>query len=163
MLEIARNGFGKGMRLISNYDPSLPPILGDRDQLVQIFLNLVKNAAEAAADGAPGDPEIIVSTAYRHGVRLAVPGLDAPMHLPLVVSVRDNGGGITDDLRPHLFDPFITTKSGGSGLGLALVAKLVSEHGGVIDFESRPRRTIFSVMLPVLRAEKKLPKSGRKG
>tara|TARA_R100001143_G_scaffold59946_1_gene58995 strand:- start:18897 stop:20042 length:1146 start_codon:yes stop_codon:yes gene_type:complete len=163
VLEIARNGFGKGMRLISNYDPSLPPILGDRDQLVQIFLNLVKNAAEAAADGAPGDPEIIVSTAYRHGVRLAVPGLDAPMHLPLVVSVRDNGGGITDDLRPHLFDPFITTKSGGSGLGLALVAKLVSEHGGVIDFESRPRRTIFSVMLPVLRAEKKLPKSGRKG
>ena len=73
------------------------------------------------------------------------------MHLPLVVTIRDNGSGIPDDLRPHLFDPFITTKSNGTGLGLALVAKLVSEHGGVIDFESKPRRTVFTVMLPVLR------------
>lgn len=159
VLEIARNGFGKGMRFVAAYDPSLPPIQGDRDQLVQIFLNLVKNAAEAAGDGSTGDPEIIVSTAYRHGVRLAVPGLEAPMHLPLVVSVRDNGGGVPDDLRPHLFDPFITTKTGGSGLGLALVAKLVSEHGGVIDFESRPRRTTFTVMLPVLRGAAKSARS----
>lgn len=151
VLEIARNGFASGVRLVADYDPSLPPILGDRDQLVQIFLNLVKNATEAveSADGA--EPEIVVATAYRHGVRLAVPGLETRMHLPLSVTVRDNGPGIPDDLRPHLFDPFITTKSGGSGLGLALVAKLVSEHGGVIDFESAPRRTAFTVMLPVLR------------
>lgn len=151
VLDIARNGFAKGYRLVATYDPSLPPILGDRDQLVQIFLNLVKNAAEAVSDGGSAEPEIVVSTAYRHGVRLAVPGRDAKMHLPLVVTVRDNGPGVSEDLRPHLFDPFITTKANGSGLGLALVAKLVSEHGGVIDFDSKPRRTAFNVMLPVLR------------
>jgi two-component system nitrogen regulation sensor histidine kinase GlnL len=151
VLDIARNGFARGVRLVASYDPSLPPVLGDHDQLVQIFLNLVKNAAEATADQGAADAEIAVTTAYRHGVRLAVPGLDARVHLPLVVTVRDNGPGVPDDLRPHLFDPFITTKSNGSGLGLALVAKLVSEHGGVIDFESRPRRTQFHVMLPVLR------------
>lgn len=153
VLEIARNGFAQGMRLVASYDPSLPPVLGDHDQLVQIFLNLVKNAAESAREPGGGDPEITVTTAYRHGVRLAVPGLDARVHLPLMVTVRDNGPGIPDDLRPHLFDPFITTKTNGSGLGLALVAKLVSEHGGVIDFESRPRRTQFHVMLPVLRPD----------
>lgn len=153
VIGIAQNGFAKGMRLSVTYDPSLPPILGDRDQLIQIFLNLVKNAAEAAAETSAPEKEVTISTAYRHGIRLAVPGLEAKMHLPLVVSIRDNGPGIPDDLRPHLFDPFITTKTGGSGLGLALVAKLVSEHGGVIDFESRPRKTQFNVMLPVLRIE----------
>lgn len=163
VLGIARNGFAKGMRLIATYDPSLPPILGDRDQLIQIFLNLVKNAAESAAETNAPEPEVTVATAYRHGIRLAVPGLEAKMHLPLVVSVRDNGPGIPDDLRPHLFDPFITTKTGGSGLGLALVAKLVSEHGGVIDFESRPRKTQFNVMLPVLKVEDRPDQEPGKG
>ena len=150
VLAIARNGFAQNMRLVADFDPSLPPIYGDHDQLIQIFLNLVKNAAEAMVPNGP-DPEIVVTTAYKHGVRLAVPGKESRMHLPLVVTIRDNGSGIPDDLRPHLFDPFITTKSNGTGLGLALVAKLVSEHGGVIDFESKPRRTVFTVMLPVLR------------
>lgn len=155
VLDLARNGFGKGMRINASFDPSLPPIHGNRDQLVQIFLNLVKNAAESMTNGGTPEPELAVTTAYKHGVRLAVPGLEARMHLPLVVTVRDNGPGVPDDLRPYLFDPFITTKSNGSGLGLALVAKLVSEHGGVIDFESRARRTEFNVMLPVLRENRK--------
>ena len=93
----------------------------------------------------------MVRTAYRHGVRLAIPGAESRTHLPLVVEVQDNGGGVPEGLRPHLFDPFITTKPGGTGLGLPLVAKLVGDHGGVIDMESQPRRTVFSVMLPILR------------
>jgi two-component system nitrogen regulation sensor histidine kinase GlnL len=152
VLELARNGFAKNIRLTAEYDPSLPPVYGDKDQLVQVFLNLVKNAAEAVDMAGVSDGEITIKTAFRHGVRLAVPGLDTRMHLPMVVMIRDNGPGIPDDIRRHLFDPFITTKQGGSGLGLALAAKLVGDHGGVIDVESRPRRTVFSVMLPMVRA-----------
>lgn len=156
VLELARNGFGKGIRFTADYDPSLPPVYGDKDQLVQVFLNLVKNAAEAVQGAGVHDGEITVKTAFRHGVRLAVPGLDSRMHLPLVVTVRDNGPGIPEDIRRNLFDPFITTKQGGTGLGLALAAKLIGDHGGVIDVETRPRRTVFSVMLPMLRATQTL-------
>jgi len=137
----------KPVRFEVRYDPSLPPVYGDRDQLIQIFLNLLKNAVEAV-DNEGG--EIIVQTAYQHGVRFAVPGSESQMHLPLSVQIQDNGPGIPDDMRRHMFDPFITTKPGGTGLGLALVAKYVDDHGGVIDVESQPRRTVFSVMLPVI-------------
>jgi two-component system nitrogen regulation sensor histidine kinase GlnL len=143
---VAQNGFARRVRITERYDPSLPPVLGNRDQLVQVFLNLIKNAAEAVPEEG-GD--IAITTAYQHGMRLAVPGSDKRVHLPLVVSIEDNGAGIPDDLRPHLFDPFVTTKQGGTGLGLALVAKLIGEHGGVIEFDSQPRRTVFRVMLPL--------------
>lgn len=143
---VAQNGFGRHVRFIERYDPSLPPTLGNRDQLVQVFLNLIKNAAEAvpAIEG-----EIVLSTAYQHGVRLAVPNSDQRVHLPLVVSVQDNGDGIPSDLAAHLFDAFVTTKPQGSGLGLALVAKIVGDHGGVVEFDGQPGRTIFRVRLPV--------------
>ena len=143
---IAQNGFARQVRFVEGYDPSLPPVFGNRDQLVQVFLNLVKNAAEACpANGG----EITLATAYQHGIRLAVPGSDTPMSLPLVVSVQDNGEGIPEDLRPHLFDAFVTTKTNGTGLGLALVAKIIGDHGGVIEFDSQARRTIFRVRLPI--------------
>lgn len=144
--KLAQNGFARHIRFVERYDPSLPAVLGNRDQLIQAFLNLVKNAAEAAPEMGG---EIVVATAYQHGARLALPGSDRRVHLPLVVSIQDNGSGIPNDLRPHLFDPFVTTKINGTGLGLALVAKIVGDHGGVIDFDSLPRRTVFKVSLPM--------------
>ena len=145
--KIAQSGFARHVRIAEEYDPSLPPVHGNHDLLVQVFLNLIKNAAEAApANGG----EIAVATAYRHGLRLAGPGSDTRVNLPLMVSVTDNGPGIPDDLKPHLFDPFVTTKRNGTGLGLALVAKVIGDHGGVIEFDSQPRRTVFRVFLPVV-------------
>ena len=145
--KVAQSGFARHVRLVEEYDPSLPPVHGNRDLLVQVFLNLVKNSAEAL----PGsDGEIILTTAYRHGLRLAVPGGEGRQDLPLMVSITDNGAGIPEDLRPHLFDPFVTTKRNGTGLGLALVAKVIGDHGGVIEFDSQPRRTVFRVFLPVV-------------
>lgn len=145
--KVAQAGFAKHLRFIEKYDPSLPPVFGNRDQLVQVFLNLVKNAAEAIGDDPAG--EIVLTTAYRHGVRLAVRGSRDRLHLPLEVSVQDNGPGVPEDIRSYLFDPFVTTKASGSGLGLALVAKIIGDHGGVIECDSRPRRTVFSARLPV--------------
>ena len=147
---LAQTGFAAHIRFSEVYDPSLPPALGNRDQLVQVILNLVKNAAEALTGAGTAHPEIVLATAYQHGMRLAVPGSSSRLDLPLVVSVRDNGPGIPDDLQPHMFEPFVSSKASGSGLGLALVAKIVGDHGGLIEVDSRPGRTEFRLHLPVL-------------
>jgi two-component system, NtrC family, nitrogen regulation sensor histidine kinase GlnL len=145
--KLAQSGFARHASFVEEYDPSLPPVHGNRDLLVQVFLNIVKNAAEAVPSP---DGEIILTTGYRHGLRLAGPGGEGRRHLPLMVAVTDNGAGIPEDMRPYLFDPFVTTKRNGSGLGLALVAKVIGDHGGVIEFDSQPRRTVFRVFLPVV-------------
>jgi two-component system nitrogen regulation sensor histidine kinase GlnL len=148
--QIAEAGFARNVRFVEKYDPSLPPVLGNRDQLIQIFLNLVKNAAEAVPAAAG---EIVLSSAFRHGTRLALPGGQRRVNLPIAIGIQDNGPGIPESLAPQLFEPFVTTRAKGTGLGLALVAKLIGDHGGTIEFESETGRTIFHVLLPMAGAQ----------
>lgn len=145
--KVAQTGFGRRISFVERYDPSLPPVLGNRDLLVQVFLNLIKNACEAAPEEGG---EVVLTTSYRHGMRVAVAGSQERLHLPLQVTVQDNGPGVPEELRANLFEPFVTTKTNGSGLGLAFVAKTVADHGGVIEVDSVPRKSIFRLTLPIV-------------
>jgi len=143
----AQAGFGAHVRFSEDYDPSLPPTAGDPDQLLQVFQNLIKNAAEAVpkVGGA-----IAISTAYRPGVKMVRPG-GRSESLPLLVTVADNGPGVPEPLLRDIFDPFVSSKVNGTGLGLSLVSKVISDHGGTVECDSRPGRTRFRVRLPVWR------------
>jgi two-component system nitrogen regulation sensor histidine kinase GlnL len=143
-------GLSRPILIREDYDPSLPPVAGSRDQLVQVFMNLVKNAVEAINDHGEGG-EILLSTAFRPGVRLTIAASGERVALPLEVRVRDTGPGVPDDMRPHIFEPFVTSKIGGKGLGLALVAKIVHDHGGIIECEPNERGTTFRVLLPTMK------------
>ncbi len=145
---LCENGFARGIRFVEDYDPSLPPVPGNRDKLVQAFLNLVKNAAEAIGDNK-NEGRIVMQTSFRPGVRLSVQGSDTRISLPLMIQIEDNGPGIPDHLKAHLFDPFVTTKPHGTGLGLALVAKIINDHGGIIECDSEPNKAVFRVLLPM--------------
>ncbi len=145
---LAESGFASHIRFEEDYDPSLPEVLGDHDRLVQALLNLVKNAAEAIGPERK-DGRIVLRTAFRPGVRLTAPGSASSSNLALLIAVEDNGPGVADAVRERLFDPFVTSKAKGSGLGLALVAKIVGDHGGIIEHKAIAQGTVFQILLPL--------------
>lgn len=155
--QLAKSGFAQDIKITEAYDPSLPPVPGDQDQLIQVFLNILKNAVEAAQAGSH-EAAVSIVTAFRPGVRLSVPGSGAKVNLPLEIRIEDNGPGVPADMLPHLFDPFVTTKKSGTGLGLALVAKIVGDHGGIIECDSQPGKTIFRVLMPLYVEPKSIEK-----
>ncbi|WP_262695147.1 two-component system sensor histidine kinase NtrB [Kordiimonas aquimaris] len=143
VLNLAAAGFASGATIRPRFDPSLPPVVGNYDRLVQIFLNLVKNAAEAAGENA----DITVSSAYRHGIWMR--GKDGiRTRLPIEITIRDNGPGIPAAISSHLFDPFVSAKEGGAGLGLSLVARYISNFGGSVTADNHPEGgALFKVQL----------------
>jgi len=143
VLNLVAAGFGAKAVIRPQFDPSLPLVSGNFDRLIQVFLNLAKNAVEAAGPEA----DLIITTAYRHGIWLKAAN-GKRMRLPIEVSIRDNGPGIPEDLKSHLFDPFVSGKTGGTGLGLALVARFVSEMDGTVTCDNHPNGgAIFKVQL----------------
>ncbi|MEE3260492.1 MAG: ATP-binding protein [Pseudomonadota bacterium] len=142
---ISLNGFAKRIIFEKNYDPSLPPIAGHEDQLIQAFLNLIKNSSEALGNK---EGRILLKTLYNHPSRTASNG-SAYDDLPIVVEIHDNGSDISKAILNSMFDPFITTKKTGSGLGLSVASKIISDHGGTIEFTSKPGETICSVRFPI--------------
>jgi len=144
---VARRGFAENITFKAIYDPSLPNVLGHRDSLVQVVINLLKNAAEALGDDGGS---VSITTAYRHGMAMLTDGGDGRRQLPIEVCVIDDGPGAPLEIAEHLFDPFVSSKRDGRGLGLALVEKLVADQGGMVEYarEGHPERTVFRLLLP---------------
>lgn len=146
--KIAQAGFARHLRIVELYDPSLPAVEGDRDRLIQVFLNLIKNAAEAApAEGG----QITLVTQYQHGFRVTLGTTRDRLELPIAVEVRDNGAGVSPDMVDNLFEPFVSSKRRGSGLGLSLVAKIIGDHRGVVTYVPGDPGAVFRVRLPAAR------------
>lgn len=145
---LAEAGFAAGVAIEERFDPSLPPVRANRDALVQVLVNLLKNAAEATMGQA--ERRILLTTAYRHGMAARAAADQPRLPLPIELAVIDNGPGAPTDIAEQLFDPFVSGKPEGQGLGLALVNKLVRDMGGLVHYarEGAPEQTVFRVLLP---------------
>ena len=144
-LNLAQASYGAHTTIRRSYDPSLPLVNGHRDLLIQAFINIIKNASEAIDSNG----EIVIKTSYSQGRRLTFAAVDGGSYAPVQVEVIDNGAGISEELRDHIFDPFVSGRSGGSGLGLTMVASVIADHGAMIDVESVPGQTVFRMNFPV--------------
>ena len=144
-LKLAQASYGAHVKIRRAYDPSLPLVNGNRNLLIQTFVNIIKNASEATDLNG----EIILKTSYSQGRRLTFAATDGSNFAPVQVEVIDNGRGINEELRDHIFEPFVSERSGGSGLGLTMVASVIADHGAMIDVDSIPGRTIFRVNFPM--------------
>ena len=142
--KVAAVGFAANMKIVEDYDPSLPPTYVDGDQLLQVFQNLLKNAAEAS--GKAGGT-IRMRTFYDMSLRLR--RKDGTATLPLQIEIIDDGPGIPPEIAEDIFEPFVSSRENGTGLGLALVSKIISDHDGWISLDSVPGRTVFRISLPV--------------
>ena len=145
-IRITKASFGRHLQIVRRYDPSLPDVRADRELLVQCFLNLFKNAAEATMVG----DELLLGTSYSMTRYISSLSDGKRVHLPLQIEIEDTGTGIPEELSEHIFEPFVSTKSGGSGLGLAMVASVIADHGGTITHQRRHQGTCFSINLPFL-------------
>jgi len=136
-------GFAAHMQIVEDYDPSLPMALGDGDQLLQVVLNLLKNAAEAAE----GSGTIRLHSYYERSLRVKRRG-GPDQSLPLHLEVIDDGPGLPPEIAGQVFEPFVSGRENGTGLGLALAAKILSDHGGWLSVKSVPGKTVFRLSLP---------------
>ena len=144
-LMINSSSFGKHLTIKRDFDPSLPQIFADRDLFIQLFLNLFKNASEATFKG-----DILnVKTSYALSTPHSTSNQNGSTQLPLQIDIIDTGSGISSELQAYVFEPFVSNKLNGSGLGLALVASVVSEHGGAIEVFSSEGKTHFKINLPL--------------
>jgi two-component system nitrogen regulation sensor histidine kinase GlnL len=149
---VALAGFARGIEIEERFDPSLPPARINRDALLQIVINLLKNAREAVRQER--NPRIILTTAYRHGMSVSIGSGQERLPLPIEICVIDNGPGAPSDIVDHLFDPFVSGRREGQGLGLALVDKLARDMNGIIQYarEGSPEMTVLRLLLPRARA-----------
>jgi len=143
VLRLAENEAGWAVRLVRDYDPSLPEPLGDEDRLVQAVWNLVRNAIEAGA------ATVTLRTRAEHGVRIG----DDQHGLALRLEIVDDGRGVPEELAERLFLPLVSGRAEGSGLGLALAQQVAREHRGSLAYRSRTGHTVFSLLLPLPAAE----------
>ena len=139
VLRLAENDAGWAVKLVRDYDPSLPPLTGDADRLSQALWNLVRNAIEAGA------ATVTLRTRAEHGVRIG----DEAHALALRLEVVDDGGGVPEELAERVFLPLVSGRAEGSGLGLALAQQVAREHRGSLAYRSRPGHTVFALLLPM--------------
>ena len=144
-LKITSASFGRHLEIKRSYDPSLPDIQADREMLVQCFINLFKNSSEATEEG----DSLSLQTSYSLTRYVTTETSRKLIHLPLQIAIKDSGKGVSDDLQAHIFEPFVSNKSGGSGLGLAMVASVIADHGGAIAMHSSPKGSCFTLNLPI--------------